>query len=382
MKTLKVLSTSAIVAALLATCGMTAFADDQPAIDQNVGTITLGEGEESGEGEEEPGEEGYATFADYFNDTEENTGFELKFVSATKDGTAINLTVEGTTVLADLGLEDGEYVFEWTVDGEKVAIEVDVADGEVEILGEADAEGESEGEGEEEGEGEGEEEEEEGEEGEKEVDSKADASDDEDEEGEIDDDEDDEDEEKDDDVEYDLLDVVNAAQDAGVNKINVMTLKNFLILNDEYFDSDDYADFIDAVNEVRDLYVAPLAYSIFYKTPAELKESERYEVFDAMTRAERDAIEKDFIKLAKDHGVLLTWDKDAQGYPVVYASMLGKTEDAGTKTSSGTQIAAGAAVKATGALPEESTNSAAAFAGVALALAAAGVVIVARKNRA
>ena len=379
MKTLKVLSTSAIVAALLATCGMTAFADDQPAIDQNVGTITLGEGEESGEGEEEPVEEAYAKFADYFNDTEENTGFELKFVSATKDGTAINLTVEGTTVLADLGLEDGEYVFVWTVDGEKVAIEVDVADGEVEILGEADVEGggEEEGDGEEESEGEGEEESDGGEaEGGKKIDDA------DDEEGEIDDDEDDEDEDKDNDVEYDLLDVVNAAQDAGVNKINVMTLKNFLILNDEYFDSDDYAEFIDAVNEVRDLYVAPLAYSLFYKTPAELTESERYEVFDAMTRAERDAIEKDFIKLAKDHGVLLTWDRDANGYPVVYASMLGKTEDAGTKTSSGTQIAAGAAVKATGALPEESTNSAAAFAGVALALAAAGVVIVARKNRA
>lgn len=378
MKTLKVLSTSAIVAALLATCGMTAFADDQPAIDQNVGTITLGEGEESGEGEEEPGEETYATFADYFNDTEENTGFELAFVGATKDGTDVTLTVAADTVLADLGLEDGEYVFTWTVDGEKVAIEVDVADGEVEILGEADAEGEGEEEGE--GEGEGEEEGEGEAEGGKKVDDAADDEDDE--EGEIDDDEDDEDEEKEDDVEYDLLDVVNAAQDAGVNKINVMTLKNFLILNDEYFDSDDYAEFIDAVNEVRDLYIAPIAYAKYGKTPAELEESERYDVFDLMTRAERDAIEKDFIKLAKDHGVLLTWDKDAQGYPVVYASMLGKTEDAGTKTSSGTQIATGAAVKATGALPEESTSSAAAFAGVALALAAAGVVIVARKNRA
>lgn len=377
MKTLKVLSTSAIVAALLATCGMTAFADEQPAIDQNVNAITLGEGEEEGaEGEEEPAEEAYATFADYFNDTEENTGFELAFVGVTKDGADVAVTVAADTVLADLGLEDGEYVFTWTVDGEKVAIEVDVADGEVEILGEADVEG-----GEDDPDPVDSEEDSEPTESEEDPEP-VDSEEEEEEEDDLVDDEED-DEEKDDDVEYDIIDVVNAAKDAGVNQINVMTLRNFLILNDEYFDSDDYADFIEAVNEVRDLYIAPLAYSLFYKTPAELTDSERYDVYDALTRAERNAIQKDFIDLAKDHGVLLTWDRDANNYPVVYASMLGKTEDAGTKASSGTQVAAGgSAVKATGALPEEGTSSAAAFAGVALALAAAGVVIVARKNRA
>lgn len=377
MKTLKVLSTSAIVAALLATCGMTAFADEQPAIDQNVNAITLGEGEEeSSEGEEEPEEDPYATFAEYFNDTEENTGFELAFVGVTKDGADVAITVAADTVLADLGLEDGEYVFTWTVDGKKVAIEVDVADGEVDILGEADDEG-------------GEENpdpvdsEEDSEPAESEDDSDPADSEEEEEDDDLVDDEDD-DEEKDDDVEYDIIDVVNAAKDAGVNQINVMTLRNFLILNDEYFDSDDYADFIEAINEVRDLYIAPIAYGQpFFKTPAELTDSERYDVYNALDRSEKNAIQKECIDIAKDHGVLLTWDRDAHGYPVVYGSMLGKTEDAGTKASSGTQVAAGgSAVKATGALPEEGTSSAAAFAGVALALAAAGVVIVARKNRA
>lgn len=125
------------------------------------------------------------------------------------------------------------------------------------------------------------------------------------------------------DAEYTLIDVVEAAKNAGVNSINVQTLRNFLILNDEYFDSDDYADFIDAVNEVKDLYIKDIAYALFYKTPDQLTESERYDVYDALSTSDKLAIFRDFIDLANDHGILITRDFDANGYPVVYGSIRG-----------------------------------------------------------
>ena len=122
-------------------------------------------------------------------------------------------------------------------------------------------------------------------------------------------------------VSYDIIDVVNAFKDAGFNSLNVNNLRNFLILNDDYFSDSDYADFIDFANDIKDLYFAPLAYSLFYKTPAQLSESERYDVLDNLTAAEKDAIDKRLIKVAEDHYVLVTFDYDANGYTVVYGSM-------------------------------------------------------------
>ena len=50
---------------------------------------------------------------------------------------------------------------------------------------------------------------------------------------------------------YDLIDVVNAMKDAGFDAKNVQNVRNFLILNSEFFDGNDYQDMITAVNEVR-----------------------------------------------------------------------------------------------------------------------------------
>ncbi len=409
MKILKVLSTSAIAAALLATCGMSAFAVDAPEIEEDVNAIVLGEGGDEdldGEGEDEDldgeGEDldGDGEGEDLDGDGEgedldgDGEGEDLdgdgeggepeisdedwaKFAEAMEalaslmdnsilvdeNGEEVDDEVKAKLLVADTeeeaaaALGDGSYVF--YIDGTDFMYLIHVENGEAEtvVLTEEELK-----------------------EALKESENSGEFTDDEDDDFGWDDDDDDEDS---DDVEYNILDVVNAAKDAGVNSINVQTLRNFLILNDDYFDSDDYSDFIEAVNEIKDLYIAPLAASMFYKTPAQLTESERYDVYDALTKAEKDAIQKDFIDLAKDHGVLLTWDRDANGYPVVYASIYGDTKDAGTKASSGTQVATGAsAVKDTGDVAQEGTSSAAAFAGVALALAAAGVVIVARKNRA
>ena len=136
-------------------------------------------------------------------------------------------------------------------------------------------------------------------------------------------------------ADYTTLDVVNAFEDAGVLKLNIINLKNFLILNKEYFDSSDYAEFIDFANEIRDLYISPVAYSLFFKTPAELTTSERYDVYDALSKAEKDAIIKSLVDMAEDHYILVTFDEDANGYPLAYGSMRQNAPKAGNDSKSG-----------------------------------------------
>lgn len=123
------------------------------------------------------------------------------------------------------------------------------------------------------------------------------------------------------DAEYTLIDVIEAYKNAGCWSINVQTARNFLILNDEYFDSDHYADFIDAINEIRDLYITDLAYALFHKTPDDLLETERYDVFDALSKEDKCAIFGDTLVILNDYGVGITFDVDANGYPVFYGDM-------------------------------------------------------------
>ena len=81
------------------------------------------------------------------------------------------------------------------------------------------------------------------------------------------------------DEEYTLGDVVRAVKNAGVNSINVQAVSNFLTLNDEYFDSDDYADMTDACEDIRENYTDPYAERVFGKTAAELSDSEREQMW-------------------------------------------------------------------------------------------------------
>ena len=120
---------------------------------------------------------------------------------------------------------------------------------------------------------------------------------------------------------YSILDVVNAFSDAGIDKLNIQNLKNFLVLNDDYFSYSDYAEFVEFANYIRDLYIAPGAYTLFYKTPGELTENERYDVYDNLSNAEKNAITKSLIDIAKDHDILVTFDTTVNGYTVVYGSM-------------------------------------------------------------
>jgi hypothetical protein len=107
---------------------------------------------------------------------------------------------------------------------------------------------------------------------------------------------------------YDLIDVKNAFVDAGIDAQNVQSLWNFLIQNCEFFDSKDYADMIYLVNEIKQLYIQPLAERLFgSKGTAKLDQADRYHIYDNLQPAARDAIKKKIEKFASKKFVNTTW---------------------------------------------------------------------------
>ena len=137
-------------------------------------------------------------------------------------------------------------------------------------------------------------------------------------------------------------DAVNAAIQAGAPSENVQQLKNFLDANAAHYTAADYDEQNDIVSTL--------------------------------------------VSLGGRHSTSVTCTKLANGHYSVTAQWTGSTSSNGGTTSSaagGAQTAGGKAVADTGSvMAEESTSGAVAFAGLALVLAAAGVVVVTRKNRA
>jgi hypothetical protein len=106
---------------------------------------------------------------------------------------------------------------------------------------------------------------------------------------------------------YDLIDVVNAFKDAGFDASNVQNIRNFLILNAEFFDGNDYKEMIDTVNEIKTLYIDALAKRLFGKAPKDMTVADRYHLYDNLQPASRDAIKKRFEKLATKFAVKTEW---------------------------------------------------------------------------
>lgn len=181
-----------------------------------------------------------------------------------------------------------------------------------------------------------------------------------------------------------VFDVVAAAQNSGVNSLNIQSLSNFLILNEDEFTSDDYAAFIATCYAMREAIIDDHVAELFPgKTAGSLTEQERYTLYNSLNRDEKDAISAALINLGNAHRILVSFDTDAEGYPVIYASMRHRIAATEVSSAANAQVAAGSAVAATGGeLPETGSAGAAAFAGIALGLAAVGAVIVSRKNRA
>lgn len=177
-------------------------------------------------------------------------------------------------------------------------------------------------------------------------------------------------------------DAVQAAKDAGVQAQNVQELQNFLEPNADYFTSDDYDYMISVLNDVRDTYVAPLAMELFGKTPAELTEDEKWQLGQHWSQEDRNAITGALVDLGNKYGVEVDVDKITKGEYTVEASVK-RTDSNGNSSAGGTQTVVTKPVAATGAEAEEGVNTGAvACAGLGLVLAATGVVVVAKKNKA
>jgi hypothetical protein len=129
-------------------------------------------------------------------------------------------------------------------------------------------------------------------------------------------------------ADYDLIDVVNAFSDAGFDAQNVQNLRNFLILNGEYFDGNDYKVMIDTANEIKVLYIRPLSIDKLGKEPDKMTQKDRYFIYDLLQPAAKDAIMKKFEKVAKNFYITTTWDvltvktdTTSKDYPLWYGTL-------------------------------------------------------------
>jgi hypothetical protein len=189
-------------------------------------------------------------------------------------------------------------------------------------------------------------------------------------------------------------DAVQAAKDAGVQDINVQELENFLEANADYFTSDEYDYMISVINDVRDTYVAPKAMEMFGKTPGELTEDEKWELGQTWSKDDRATIKSTLVELGDKYDVEVDIDKLTKGDYEVEASIKrdssrldsnNSSTDSGTSsnTGTGTQTVVTNPVANTGANVSAAgvDSGAVAGAGLALILAATGVVVVCKKNK-
>ncbi len=183
-------------------------------------------------------------------------------------------------------------------------------------------------------------------------------------------------------------DAVQAAKDAGVQAINVQELENFLSANSDYFKSEDYDYMISVINGVRDKYVTPLAKELFNKTPGELTEDEKIQLGQHWSKDDRAAIIKALTDLGDKYDVEIDVDQLTRSDYTVAASIKRPTDSSNSNGGSeskagGTQIVVTDPVANTGEIAENDAEAGTvAFAGLALLLAATGIVVVAKKNKA
>lgn len=122
-------------------------------------------------------------------------------------------------------------------------------------------------------------------------------------------------------VDTTLFDVVAAANNSGMNSLNIQTLSNFLVSNEDEFTSADFNSMIQFFNMMGEAIFADYAYTYCNKTPDQLTEEERYIVWNALPFEAKDALFAGLINLGNAHRFMVSFDTDAEGYPVLYYTM-------------------------------------------------------------
>lgn len=171
-------------------------------------------------------------------------------------------------------------------------------------------------------------------------------------------------------------DVLAAAQKAGLpaGTTQYQTLSNFLDANT--FTSAEYDKMIAAANGASASYLAPAVERVFPgKDISTLTADELQKVVASMTEAEKQGIRDSLVKVGTEVGVEVTANQDN-----AVATVKKDTDSKGTPA---TNVTTSAVANTGGIVAEQDANSGViACAGLALVLAATGVVVVARKSRA
>lgn len=167
----------------------------------------------------------------------------------------------------------------------------------------------------------------------------------------------------------DYKDAIEAAKNAGVPALNVQELSNFLEKYSDKFTSAQYDDMIKTLNDIEAKYVEPHLAEVGAASAAELTEDQKKALGKIWSNADKDAIAKALIDLGKKYNVTVKVEGLYTAQPTVTASM----DDSKTDTKTDKPVAD------TGA--EAQSGASAALAAFILAASAAGLTVVAKKNR-
>lgn len=93
-----------------------------------------------------------------------------------------------------------------------------------------------------------------------------------------------------------IIDVINASKGL-LDGSNQQTLRNFLILNDDWFEETDYTNMVTVLNTINSNYIAPYATSMYGKQPAQLTDSEIFTIRNTMTIAELESAWNNYFQI-------------------------------------------------------------------------------------
>lgn len=184
-------------------------------------------------------------------------------------------------------------------------------------------------------------------------------------------------------------DVVDHAKACAVPAINVQQLQNFLEKNADAFTAEEYDLMIDDMDIIRDEYVIPTAEELGYDTSdlGSLTEDQIWEIGRHWSEATRKEITDKFIAMCADYGVTVDVDRISKGEYDVEATLERDPSSDGNNSSPSSSSKPDtnnkdSAVAPTGGEMQSGSNGAAvAFGAIATAIAACGIVVVAKKNR-
>lgn len=121
-----------------------------------------------------------------------------------------------------------------------------------------------------------------------------------------------------------LLDVVEATK-GFMDSSNLTTVRNFLVLNNEDFESTDYDDMVSTLQSISTNYIASYAQSLYSKQPSALTDAEKYNIYNVMLQQEYINAWNEWFSILQELGVEITCDFNVDGYLVCYYSFSGAT---------------------------------------------------------